>query len=167
MRWNHTRSGKFEVRSYYKLLSSRGVPDFPCRSVWQAKVPHKVAFFTWLAALGKNITIDNLHRRKVCILDWCFMCKRAGETGEHLCEYVRELWSMLFCIFGIHWVMPNKVSALLACWRRNINTRQNLIWDAIPSCLMWLIWRERNHRAFEDSERHSSGLEIHPSSHSF
>jgi hypothetical protein len=95
MRWNHTRSGKFEVRSYYKLLSSRVVPDFPCRSVWQAKVPHKVAFFTWLAALGKNIMIDNLRRRKVCILDWCFMCKRAGETGEHLCEYVRELWSML------------------------------------------------------------------------
>jgi hypothetical protein len=35
-----------------------------------------------------------------------------------------------------------------------------MIWNAIPSCLMWLIWRERNHRAFEDSERNSVELKL-------
>ena len=84
MRWNHTRSGKFEVSSYYKLLSPGGNPIFPWKSVWQAKVPHKVAFFTWLVALGKNLMIDNLRHRKVCIFDWCLMRKRAGESGDHL-----------------------------------------------------------------------------------
>ena len=51
--------------------------------------------------LGKILTIDNLHRSMVWVLDWCFMCKRAGETVDHLllhCEYVRELWS-LFSVF--------------------------------------------------------------------
>jgi hypothetical protein len=97
------------------------------------------------------------------VLDWCFMCKRAGESVDHLllhCKYARELWSFIFCIMGIHWVMPGKVSELLACWRRRVYSSINVVWNAIPSCLMWLIWRERNRRAFEDSERHSMDLKL-------
>jgi hypothetical protein len=39
-------------------------------------------------------------------------------------------------------------------------TNQNTIWNAIPGCLMWLIWRERNQRAFEDIERHTVDLKL-------
>jgi hypothetical protein len=76
-----------------------------------------------------------------------FYVKRAGETVDHLflhCEYARELWSLVLCMYGIHWAMPRKVSDLLACWRRKGHTKGNtVIWNAIPSCLMWLIWREK------------------------
>lgn len=27
------------------------------------------------------------------------------------------------------------------------------IWSVIPSCVMWLVWRERNSHVFEDIER--------------
>ena len=159
LRWNHTGRGIFEVRSFYHLICSGGTQNFPWKSVWQVKVPPKVAFFTWLAAHAKNLTIDNLHRRKIWVLDWCFMCKRAGESVDHLllhCEYARELWSFIFCIVG----MPCKVTELLACWGRRASSSKNVIWNAIPSCLMWLIWRESNRRAFEDSERHSTELKL-------
>ena len=147
MRWEHTGSGRFEVRSFYHIICAGGQHTFPWKSIWWVKVPPKVAFFIWLAAHGKNLTIDNLRRRKVCVLDWCFMCKKAGESVDHLllhCDYARELWSFIFCIVGLHWVMSGKVSDLLACWRRR--AASNVIWNAIPSCLMWLIWRERNRR---------------------
>uniref|UniRef100_A0A2N9HB65 Reverse transcriptase domain-containing protein n=1 Tax=Fagus sylvatica TaxID=28930 RepID=A0A2N9HB65_FAGSY len=39
---------------------------------------------------GKILTIDNLRRCRILVLDWCFMCKRAGESVNHLmlhCEY--------------------------------------------------------------------------------
>ena len=88
------------------------------------------------------------------------MCKRAGESVDHLllhCDYARELWSFIFCMVGLQWVMPGKVSELLACWRRRA---AHMIWNAIPSCLMWLLWRERNRSAFEDSERHSMDLKL-------
>uniref|UniRef100_A0A2N9FS98 Reverse transcriptase zinc-binding domain-containing protein n=1 Tax=Fagus sylvatica TaxID=28930 RepID=A0A2N9FS98_FAGSY len=161
LRWVCTTSGLFEIRSYYRLLSSQHVSNFPWKSIWQNRVPHKVAFFTWLVAHGKILTIDNLRRRQICVLDWCFMCKRAGESVNHLmlhCEYAQELWSMIFCMFGISWVMPQSTYALLHCWRRK--GPAHLIWNAIPSCLMWLLWRERNQRAFEDSERHSAELKL-------
>ena len=159
MRWNQTKSGLFEVRSYYWLLRGSSNTQFPWKNVWKIKVPSKVAFFLWLAAHDKNLTIDNLCRWQHSVVEWCFMCKRGSETGEHLflhCDNVRELWSLVFCMFGIQWTMPRTVSNLLACWKRNGLTKdQNTIWNAIPGCLMWLIWRERNQRVFEDIERHT------------
>ena len=128
------------------------------------KFPIRLLFFTWLAAHGKILTIENLCRRQIWVLDRCFMCKRAGESMDHLmihCEYARELWSMIFCLFGIVWVMPRKVSGLLDCWRRKGSSHGlNTIWNAIPPCLMWLLWRETNQRAFEVSECHSVKLKL-------
>uniref|UniRef100_A0A2N9H2G8 beta-N-acetylhexosaminidase n=1 Tax=Fagus sylvatica TaxID=28930 RepID=A0A2N9H2G8_FAGSY len=64
-------------------------------------------------------------------------------------------------MFGIQWTMPCMVLNLLACWKRQGLTKdQNIIWNAIPGCLMWLIWRERNQRAFEDIERHTMDLKL-------
>ena len=60
---------------------------------------YSVLAFTQLAAHGKNLTIDDLRCRQNWVLDWCFMCKRVGETVDHLmlhCEYAQELWSMVF-----------------------------------------------------------------------
>ena len=34
------------------------------------------------------------------------------------------------------------------------------IWNAILLCLMWLLWRERNRRAFEDTEHHTVELKM-------
>ena len=36
---------------------------FPWKLVWSSKVPSRVAFFSWTAALGKILTIDNLWKR--------------------------------------------------------------------------------------------------------
>ena len=60
---------------------------------------------------------SNLWQRHISVLEWCFMCKRYGKSVDHLllhCPIAYKLWSMVFCLFGIHWVMPYKVSKLLA-----------------------------------------------------
>ena len=66
--------------------------------------PLRVAFFVWTAALGKILTIDNLRKRKVKIIDWCYMCKCNGESVDHLmlhCPIISDLWSMIFGLFGV------------------------------------------------------------------
>ena len=76
------------------------------------KVPLRVAFFSRSASLGNNLTTDNLRKRSIIVLDWCYMCKRCGESVEHLllhCPIASELWSLVFCLFGLHWFMPLKV----------------------------------------------------------
>ena len=67
-------------------------------------VPSKVCFFLWTVALGRVLTMDNLRRRWLVVLDWCCMCKWDGETINHLflhCPVARDLWDMIFCLFGL------------------------------------------------------------------
>jgi hypothetical protein len=57
---------------------------FPWKSIWKAKVLPRVAFFSWIVALGRLLTIDNLQKRNLILVDWCCMCKKGGENVDHL-----------------------------------------------------------------------------------
>jgi hypothetical protein len=123
-----------------------------------------VAFFSWTAALGQILTVDNLRRRRIIIVSWCCMCKEDGETVDHLllhCDFAKELWDMVFVLFGLHWVMPRRVIELFACWQGNFGRHQHInIWRAIPHCLMWCVWKERNARTFESCEQTVAELKL-------
>jgi hypothetical protein len=43
-----------------------------------------VAYFAWFATLGKILIVDNLRKRKIVVVDCCCMCKKSGETIDHL-----------------------------------------------------------------------------------
>jgi hypothetical protein len=54
------------------------------------------------------------------------MCKKSGESIEHLflhCEVARELWCEIFILFGVKWVMLERVIELLDCWRGQVRSR--------------------------------------------
>jgi hypothetical protein len=147
----------FQVRSYYQVLSSSRNGDFPWKIIWKSKVPPRVAFFSWTAALGKILTVDNLRKRHIVLVSWCCMCKADGESVDHLllhCSVAKDFWDMLFAMFGVHWVMPYRVIDLFACWPRRLGSLpRSVLWRAAPHCLMWCIWKERNARLFEGSEK--------------
>ena len=118
--WIPTKRRGFEVQSYYQVLTGSIDQSFPWKTIWKPKVPPRVAFFVWTIVLGKILTIDNLQKLKIWILDWCFMCKRNVESVDHHlnhCSIAFDLWYMVFTLFGIHWVMLKMVVELLACWQ--------------------------------------------------
>uniref|UniRef100_A0A2N9FU80 Reverse transcriptase domain-containing protein n=1 Tax=Fagus sylvatica TaxID=28930 RepID=A0A2N9FU80_FAGSY len=163
MCWKPARSKGFQVKSFYTHLSSPGLGLFLWKGIWKAKVPPRVAFFAWTAALGKILTADNLRHRGIPVVSWCCMCKADGETVDHLllhCPYAKELWDMVFGLFGIQWVMPKRVIDLFPCWIGSVG-RTSVIWKAIPHCIMWCLWRERNARTFEDCELSVVELKLH------
>jgi hypothetical protein len=41
-------------------------------------------FFAWSAALGKILTVDNLRKMHVIIVDRCCLCKSNEESVDHL-----------------------------------------------------------------------------------
>ena len=130
--------------------------------IWKSKIPPRVAFFSWFASLCKILTTDNLRKQHVLVLDWCYMCKNCGESVDHLllyCPIACEVWSVVFCLFGIHWVMPQKVIELFKSWQGKFGQHRNIeLWRIVSHCLLWCIWRERNPRSFEGCEH--SILEI-------
>ena len=90
IRWKPAPQKGFKVSSYYKVLSSQEDTYFPWKSIWKPKVPSRVAFFVWVASLGKILTADNLRNRNIILVSWCCLCKADKETVDHL---------LLHCLF--------------------------------------------------------------------
>lgn len=48
-----------------------------------------------MVALGKILTMDNLRKMHIIVVDWYCICKMSRETIDHLllyCEVTRDLW---------------------------------------------------------------------------
>ena len=84
IRQQYTKSGLFEVKSLYNALCSGIVRSFPWKSIWRVKDPLKVVSFTWTTALGKILILDNFNPHQVVVVEWCFLCKKAWESVDHL-----------------------------------------------------------------------------------
>ena len=75
---------------------------------------------------------------------------------DHLlvhCKYAYVLWSEIFLMFGIQWVMSKIVTSLIFGWRNWLGKHSSNIWNMVLACLMWLIWQECNNHTFEDIVR--------------
>jgi hypothetical protein len=69
--WKPARRRGFEVRCYYhNLISTEIIKNkkstdemtFPWKSIWRTKVPPRVDFFLWSAALAKILKINTCDR---------------------------------------------------------------------------------------------------------
>ena len=112
-----------------------------------------VSFFVWTVAWDRIFTGDNLRLRGFDFVGQCIMCHCCGETVDHLllhCEMTHWLWNFFFQSFGILWVLASMVSNLLFGWWNWLGKHSSKIWNLVPLCLQWCIWRERNQRTFED-----------------
>jgi hypothetical protein len=78
--WSLSKRGLFEVL----FLNKKYGPSFPWKSIWHVKAPSMVAFFVWTTVLGKILTHDNLRNMNVVVIEWFFICKKSGESIEHL-----------------------------------------------------------------------------------
>jgi hypothetical protein len=87
---------------YCALVCGEGC-RFPWKSIWQFKVPLMVVF-AWLEALGKILTMNNLKKQHITVVDRCSMCKRNGESVDHLilqCDVGYATWIAFFNCFEL------------------------------------------------------------------
>jgi hypothetical protein len=100
--WTPFKKKTFEVRSIYHALSPPAGSSSPWKSIWRNKAPPRVAFFVLITALGNILTLDNLRKRYVIVIDWCCMCKKSGESINHLllhCDVVKSFVGICFQSF--------------------------------------------------------------------
>ena len=113
-----------------------------------------VRFFIWSAVKGNILTTDNLRRRGF-ITPGVLCAKQLGRTLLIIffflhCTVASELWAFMLTLMGLHWMMLRRLINLIIiclgqCGERVISSS----WGAIPTCLLWTIWQERNLRQFE------------------
>lgn len=74
--------------------------------------PQKIGIFHMDSGIRKDLVRDNVRKMNIVFVDWCYIFKESGETIDHVLfhsDITWGLWSMLFCPFGIYWLMPNRV----------------------------------------------------------
>ena len=92
-------------------------------------------------------------RQGYIMADWCCVCRGSGKTVDHLllhCPNAAGLWHFVFQSLG--WVISACVKDLLFSWRNWLGKHSSSVWNLVPACLMWTIWKERNRRFFENLE---------------
>ena len=136
MVWQLNRSGVFNVHSFYKSLLKAPSVFFPWQCIWSVKVPKRVSFFLWTVARGGILTIDNLVKKNLPLVNWCCLCRCEEETVDHLllhCKFVHILWSEVFYLFRVQWVMPNTVVSLLPTWWNWLGIHSSNVWNMVPA----------------------------------
>lgn len=67
---------------------------------------------------------------------------------------MRWLWNDILAAQQMNWVLSRCIENVVQAWRRKLRDKNSkLVWDLIPGCIVWCVWRERNNRYFEDQAR--------------
>ena len=123
-----------------------------------------VSFFAWEASWNRILTIDQLNRRGWNMPNRCYLCKVEEETSDHLiifCKKATMLWSLLFSLFDVQWVLHSSIKRNLIGWHGAfVSKREKKARRAVPLCLMWALWKERNERVFNDIELSDQALKL-------
>ncbi|RVW23293.1 putative ribonuclease H protein [Vitis vinifera] len=166
--WSLSSPGLFTVKSFFIALSQ--VPDlspcFPTKFVCNSQVPFKVKSFVWLVAHKKVNTNDLIQLRrpyKAFSPDICKLCVKQGESADHLflhCSLSMGLWHILFQLAKMDWVPLRSISDMMFINYKGIGTSKRgiVLWQNACIALIWVVWRERNARIFEDKVRNSENL---------
>ena len=115
-------------------------------------IPTKVAFFAWEATWEKILTLDRLQNRGWQLYNHCYLCGCEEENVNHILLYytvVRVLWEIILALFEVQWVFPETVKEVLFCWRGPfVGKKRKKIWNSIPLCIFWTVWKKINRLAF-------------------
>lgn len=88
-------------------------------------------------------------------------CKETVEDVDYLilhCGLTMRLWWYMFRWFNTPLVIPRSMKELMLSWKSGRRRKKQRAWNMVLIALMWVVWRERNRRAFEGAE--SSFLQL-------
>uniref|UniRef100_A0A2N9GIF8 Reverse transcriptase zinc-binding domain-containing protein n=1 Tax=Fagus sylvatica TaxID=28930 RepID=A0A2N9GIF8_FAGSY len=120
-------------------LKSNGV--FDIRSYYLALRDNQPVTFPWKAIWGVHAP------RRVAFFAWSASWGRILTTdilmrrGYQLAGWC---WGVLDLFFG---------------WYNGLGKLHSKVWNMVPPCILWTLWRERNSRIFKNTERSASQLQ--------
>lgn len=117
--WSLDAQGCFSIRSMYECHAIARLHHQPFPFIWRSILPSKYRFHLWLAYLNKVLTLDNLVKKGVQLVNRCSLGCQNMESASHLfmhCPFAFHIWGFFLGRFRLFWVMPERVAQLLEMW---------------------------------------------------
>ena len=69
--YHENSTGSFSVKSLFHVLVGEFASPSPFADIWKLKVPPRVVAFAWFALSRCILTMDNLRKRKIILVNGC------------------------------------------------------------------------------------------------
>ncbi|XP_078170733.1 uncharacterized protein LOC144564966 [Carex rostrata] len=133
--WRWASNGSFTVRSAYKAIKNGPRVATNTHIPWSIKAPPRFKVFAWIMTLNRILTIDNLIKKGMHIVNRCVMCKNALETVKHLfgeCQTAKALYREVRAAYQL--VLGTGTARMLVQGRGTPKEKINLAYNAV--CIM-------------------------------
>ena len=104
---------------------------------------------------GNITTYASLIKKNLSLAGWCCICQCSGEMVVYLllhCDVVYVLWSAVFRVFGVHWVLLKMIAYLLFGWKNWFVMHSSHVWNMTDMFDVGSVGG-RNSYNFQDIER--------------
>ncbi|KAJ3670710.1 hypothetical protein LUZ60_008136 [Juncus effusus] len=153
VRWRWNKKGSYTAKSAYRNMLTEAYTSTDLGNLWKIKVPLRIQIHLWLTRRGGVLTQDKLQRRGMVLVNRCHLCCASLETIEHLsgdCDFIASHWDL--------WRRGmNRETELPALISEAANTiyqkTGNMAVKRATTIFLFVIWRERCHRVFNEEQR--------------
>jgi len=153
--WMLETRGYFSVKSAWEYTRRRDEPRTTYRMIWVKGLPFKIAFFMWKVWKAKLPLDDFLKRVGYCMPSKCWCCVQPDEESlQHLffrSETAKTTWKYFLSRAGIAVEGLTLHQAITKCWTANVCLRLKPVMQALPSCVVWELWKRRNSMKYGDA----------------
>ncbi|XP_070002841.1 uncharacterized protein LOC142165887 [Nicotiana tabacum] len=152
--WMLETRGYFSVKSAWDYTRRREEPLKAYRMIWVKGLPFKIAFFMWKVWKTKLPLDDFLKKVGYCMPSKCWCCVHpAEESFQHLffrSETAKTTWKYFLSRAGIAVEGLTLHQAITKCWTANVCLRLKPVMQALPSCIVWELWKRGNSMKYGD-----------------
>ncbi|XP_016486311.2 uncharacterized protein LOC107806632 [Nicotiana tabacum] len=146
--WMMETTGYFRVKSAWEYTRRRDEPRKAYTMIWVKGMPFKTAFFMWKVWKAKLPLDDFLKRVGYCMPSKCWCCVQPDEESlQHLffrSETTKTIWKYFLSRAGIDVEGLTLHQAITKCWTAKVCLRLKPVMQALPSCVVWELWKRRN-----------------------
>ncbi|XP_033509087.1 uncharacterized protein LOC142166776 [Nicotiana tabacum] len=146
--WKLEPRGEFSAKSAWDYARRRRDPSNTYMNIWIKGLPFKVSFFMWKVWKNK-LPLDDFFKRLGYLMAskcWCCVLPQE-ETMTHLfftSHAARKVWNYFLTVAGINVDRLTFHQATVRCWTLQTVPRLKPIIQAVPSIVVWELWKRRN-----------------------
>jgi hypothetical protein len=165
--WRGAMAGKYNAKDTYVMLCQGGVRCEMEKLIWKSFAPLKCKIFIWLAIRNRLWTSDRRVRHGLQVdSEACFTCLQEEDTVDHIlskCPYARLVWFRCMRRLGVQIEEPQGDTDLKRWWveaRKRVKRRDRRSFDTLVILVSWMLWKQRNARAFGNVRLQKSEVEL-------